>query len=409
MTGNHDLNDETTRRVTAYTVTAVADYIKATLESDPRLSDLTVVGEASGYRNPSSGHHYFSLRDDKSVIRCVMFRSGKGGEFLSDGNQVICHGRISMYPARGDMQFYVDRVEPDGVGALQKAFEELRKRLETEGIFDLDRKRTIPSMPSRIAVITSPTGAVIQDILNVLTRRYPLAELTLIPASVQGEKAAPEIVQAFQILNAIDDIDVVILARGGGSLEDLWPFNEESVARAIFGSNVPVVTGIGHETDTTIADYVADKRAPTPSAAAEIIAPDIYDLTESTVDYATRIDSAIIRIIRDNRSRFELALDRINARTPDTTVPRQNIREFLTLAQLASQRAIDSYRQQLATVEASLNALGPSNILDRGYVIAQLSNGKVATSAKQYASGDKLGLTFSDGSVEATVDNIELQ
>lgn len=409
MTGNHDLNDETTRRVTAYTVTAVADYIKATLESDPRLSDLTVVGEASGYRNPSSGHHYFSLRDDKSVIRCVMFRSGKGGEFLSDGNQVICHGRISMYPARGDMQFYVDRVEPDGVGALQKAFEELRKRLETEGIFDLDRKRTIPSMPSRIAVITSPTGAVIQDILNVLTRRYPLAELTLIPASVQGEKAAPEIVQAFQILNAIDDIDVVILARGGGSLEDLWPFNEESVARAIFGSNVPVVTGIGHETDTTIADYVADKRAPTPSAAAEIIAPDIYDLTESTVDYATRIDSAIIRIIRDNRSRFELALDRINARTPDTTVPRQNIREFLTRAQLASQRAIDSYRQQLATVEASLNALGPSNILDRGYVIAQLSNGSVATNAKQYASGDKLGLTFSDGSVEATVDNIELQ
>ena len=395
MTGNHDLNDETTRRVTAYTVTAVADYIKATLESDPRLSDLTVVGEASGYRNPSSGHHYFSLRDDKSVIRCVMFRSGKGGEFLSDGNQVICHGRISMYPARGDMQFYVDRVEPDGVGALQKAFEELRKRLETEGIFDLDRKRTIPSMPSRIAVITSPTGAVIQDILNVLTRRYPLAELTLIPASVQGEKAAPEIVQAFQILNAIDDIDVVILARGGGSLEDLWPFNEESVARAIFG--------------TTIADYVADKRAPTPAAAAVIIAPDIYDLTESTVDYATRIDSAIIRIIRDNRSRFELALDRINARTPDTTVPRQNIREFLTRAQLASQRAIDSYRQQLATVEASLNALGPSNILDRGYVIAQLSNGSVATNAKQYASGDKLGLTFSDGSVEATVDNIELQ
>ena len=409
MTGNHDLNDETTRLVTAYTVTAVADYIKATLESDPRLSDLTVVGEASGYRNPSSGHHYFSLRDDKSVIRCVMFRSGKGGEFLSDGNQVICHGRISMYPARGDMQFYVDRVEPDGVGALQKAFEELRKRLETEGIFDLDRKRIIPSMPSRIAVITSPTGAVIQDILNVLTRRYPLAELTLIPASVQGEKAAPEIVQAFQILNAIDDIDVAILARGGGSLEDLWPFNEESVARAIFGSNVPVVTGIGHETDTTIADYVADKRAPTPSAAAEIIAPDIYDLTESTVDYGTRINSAIIRIIRDNRSRFELALDRINGRTPVTTIPRQNIREFLTRAQLASQRAIDSSRQQLATVEASLNALGPSNILDRGYVIAQLSNGSVATSAKQYASGDKLGLTFSDGSVEATVDNIELQ
>lgn len=262
MTSSEESDEAASSRQTAYTVSAVAEYLKASLESDPRLADLMVVGEVSGYRNPSSGHHYFALRDEQSVLRCVMFRGGRGGQFLSDGSQVICHGRISIYTARGDLQYYVDQVEPDGVGALQKAFEEMRKRLESEGLFESGRKRQLPAMPARIAVITSPTGAVIQDILNVLTRRYPLAEVILIPTAVQGEKAAPEIVRAFQALNALDDIDVAIVARGGGSLEDLWSFNEETVARAIFASNVPVISAIGHETDTTIADLVADVCAP---------------------------------------------------------------------------------------------------------------------------------------------------
>ena len=278
MTISEESDEAASSRQTAYTVSAVAEYLKASLESDPRLADLMVVGEVSGYRNPSSGHHYFALRDEQSVLRCVMFRGGRGGQFLSDGSQVICHGRISIYTARGDLQYYVDQVEPDGVGALQKAFEEMRKRLESEGLFESGRKRQLPAMPARIAVITSPTGAVIQDILNVLTRRYPLAEVILIPTAVQGEKAAPEIVRAFQALNALDDIDVAIVARGGGSLEDLWSFNEETVARAIFASNVPVISAIGHETDTTIADLVADVCAPTPSAAAEIVAPATADL-----------------------------------------------------------------------------------------------------------------------------------
>lgn len=409
MTSSEDSSpgsgEETVAQQTAYTVSAVAEYLKSSLESDPRLADLMVVGEVSGYRNPASGHHYFALRDEQSVLRCVMFRPGRGGRFLTDGSQVICHGRISLYTARGDLQFYVDQVEPDGVGALQKAFEEMRRRLESEGLFEPGRKRRLPYLPARIAVITSPTGAVIQDILNVLTRRYPLAEVVLIPTSVQGEKAADEIVQAFRALNSLDDIDVAIVARGGGSLEDLWSFNEEVVARAIFASNVPVISAIGHETDTTIADLVADVRAPTPSAAAEIVAPALAALAGDVAGFAARIDEIIGRSVRDNRSQFELAVDRMNLRVPDTTLPRQRIDDLLTRARLAGQRLVESSKLRLATVEASLSALGPAKILRRGYTITRLADGSAAISASQFAAGDRMAVTFADGSVDATVDN----
>ena len=404
MTSSEESDEAASSRQTAYTVSAVAEYLKASLESDPRLADLMVVGEVSGYRNPSSGHHYFALRDEQSVLRCVMFRGGRGGQFLSDGSQVICHGRISIYTARGDLQYYVDQVEPDGVGALQKAFEEMRKRLESEGLFESGRKRQLPAMPARIAVITSPTGAVIQDILNVLTRRYPLAEVILIPTAVQGEKAAPEIVRAFQALNALDDIDVAIVARGGGSLEDLWSFNEETVARAIFASNVPVISAIGHETDTTIADLVADVCAPTPSAAAEIVAPATADLAGEVAGYAARIDEIVRRRVADSRSHFELAVDRMNLRVPDTALPRQRIDDLLVRARLAGQRLVESSKLRLATDEASLSALGPKKILGRGYTITRLADGKAATSALQFETGDRMAVTFADGSVDATVD-----
>lgn len=404
MTSSEESDEAASSRQTAYTVSAVAEYLKASLESDPRLADLMVVGEVSGYRNPSSGHHYFALRDEQSVLRCVMFRGGRGGQFLSDGSQVICHGRISIYTARGDLQYYVDQVEPDGVGALQKAFEEMRKRLESEGLFESGRKRQLPAMPARIAVITSPTGAVIQDILNVLTRKYPLAEVILIPTAVQGEKAAPEIVRAFQALNTLDDIDVAIVARGGGSLEDLWSFNEETVARAIFASNVPVISAIGHETDTTIADLVADVCAPTPSAAAEIVAPATADLAGEVAGYAARIDEIVGRRVADSRSHFELAVDRMNLRVPDTALPRQRIDDLLVRARLAGQRLVESSKLRLATVEASLSALGPKKILGRGYTITRLADGKAATSALQFETGDRMAVTFADGSVDATVD-----
>ena len=391
---------------TAYTVSAVTNYLKSTLESDPRLADITVIGEVSGYRNPSSGHHYFSLRDEQSVIRSVMFRSGSGAQFLSDGAQVICHGSISIYTARGDLQLYVDEIIPDGIGALQQAYEKMRKRLESEGLFDIDRKRELPKLPDKIAVITSPTGAVMQDILNVLTRRYPLATVILIPTSVQGEKSAPEIVKAFKALNSMESIDVAIVARGGGSLEDLWAFNEEMVARAIFSSNVPVISAIGHETDTTIADHVADRRAPTPSAAAEIVAPDIADLAGHVAANASRIEEMIYRNVRDKRSHFEMSIDRMNLRVPDVILPRQKVDDLLTRAKLAEQRLFESSINRLATMKASLNALSPKKILGRGYAIAKLTDGNAATSASQFQTNDKMTVVLADGSVDTTVNKI---
>jgi len=335
-----------------------------------------------------------------------MFRSGLGAQFLSDGSQVICHGSVSIYTARGDLQLYVDEISPDGIGALQQAYEKMRKRLEAEGLFDIDRKRALPNLPNQIAVITSPTGAVIQDILNVLTRRYPLATVILIPTSVQGEKSAPEIVKAFKALNSMESIDVAIVARGGGSLEDLWAFNEEIVARAIFSSNVPVISAIGHETDTTIADYVADRRAATPSAAAEIVAPDITELASYVSADASRIEEIIYRTLQDKRSNLEISVDRMNLRVPDVALPRQKIDDLLTRARLAEQGLLESSKHQLATAKASLNALSPKKILGRGYAIAKLPNGNAATSASQFHPKDKMTVVLADGSVNTTVDKI---
>ncbi len=335
-----------------------------------------------------------------------MFRYGRGGEFISDGTQVIVHGKVSIYTARGDMQIYVDRVQPDGIGALQQAFEELRTRLETEGLFDPSRKRALPDFPAKIAAITSPSGAVIQDILNVLSRRYPLAELVLIPTAVQGESAAPEIVTAIAAANAMEDIDLAIVARGGGSLEDLWPFNEEIVARAIFGSSVPIVSAVGHETDFTIADFVADLRAPTPSAAAEIVAPDVYDLARDVAGYAAFMQQAVQRLVRDKQVQLEFLLDRMELRAPDTDTPRQRVDELLTRAKLAASRIVDARRQDVRRLEAQLGALGPGQILQRGYSIVRIKDRAVAGSANDISPGDELEITLEGGEVDATANAV---
>ena len=384
----------------------VSSLIKTYLESSPVLADLTVSGEVSNYRHPSSGHHYFTLRDAESALSCVMFRYGRGGEFIADGSQVIVHGKVSVYTARGDMQLYVDRVQPDGVGALQQAFEELRLRLEQEGLFDPARKRELPKFPEKIAAITSPSGAVIQDITNVLSRRYPLAELVLIPSAVQGENAAPEIVRAISAVNAMDDIDVAIVARGGGSLEDLWPFNEEIVARAIFGCNKPVISAVGHETDFTIADFVADLRAPTPSAAAEIVAPDVHDLARDVAGYAAYLAQTIERSVRERRTQLDFLLDRMESRAPDTDTPRQRVEELLTRAKLAASHVFEARRQDVRRLEAQLTALGPHQILGRGYSIVRVKDGPVAVSAGDISAGDELQITLHDGEVDATANEV---
>ena len=394
---------DTTATDAVYSVSQVSELIKGYLEASPVLSDLTVSGEVSNYRKPSSGHHYFTLRDAESALSCVMFRYGRGGEFIRDGAQVIVHAKVSIYTARGDLQLYVDTIRPDGVGALQQAFEELYARLKSDGLFDPSRKRPLPAFPAKIAVMTSPSGAVIQDILNVLSRRYPLAELMLVPTAVQGESAAAQIVQAITAVNSMDDIDVLIVARGGGSLEDLWPFNEEIVARSIFGCNVPVISAVGHETDFTISDFVADMRAPTPSAAAEIVAPDVYDLARAVASYAALLQQGTQRLVRDRRVELEFLLDRMEYRAPDTVTPRQRVEDLLARAKLAASRIAEFRRQDVRRLEAQLGALGPSKILARGYSIVRIKGGPVTASVNDVTAGDLLEIMLQDGEVDAEV------
>ena len=261
-----------------FTISQVTFHVRGVLEREVELQDLWVRGEVSNLARPGSGHSYFSLRDGSSSLRCVMFRGSGGGVLLEAGASVIAHGRISVYEVRGDLQMIVDLVQPEGAGELQLRLEELRLKFEREGLLDPSRKRPLPPLPRRIGVVTSPTGAVLQDIRTVVERRYPLVELLLAPCAVQGDGAAVTIVDAFEALNKTPDVDLAILARGGGSMEDLQPFNEEPVGRAVYSSRAPVVSAVGHETDTTLVDLVADRRAPTPSVAAEMAVPDRAEL-----------------------------------------------------------------------------------------------------------------------------------
>lgn len=385
-----------------FTVSQVASYLKAALEADPALMDLWISGEVSNHRRYGSGHAYFSLRDASSTIRCVMFRGGRGHEFLENGTQILAHGRISYYTARGDLQFYVDLAKPEGQGALQIAFERLKAKLESEGLFDPGRKREIPRFPQRIAVVTSPSGAVFHDIVNVLTRRYRLAEVVLVPATVQGDTAAPAIAEAITVANAIPNVDTLVVARGGGSLEDLWPFNEEIVARAIFGSRVPVVSAVGHETDFTIADLVADVRAPTPSAAAELVAPDQRDLMAAITDWAARLTSTMQRHLEDRRDGLELAADRLAAGLPDLEAERLKVDNLLRSSRLAVDGFMRLHRAQAEGIISRLEALNPAAILDRGYAIVRtIPEDAVLTKVENVNPGDRVLVTVSDGDIEA--------
>jgi len=387
---------------TVYTVGQIATYLKETLEANPALSDVWVTGEVSNFRRAASGHCYFSLRDSDGVMRCVMFRPARGSEFLSDGAQVLAHGRISFYTARGDLQFYVDLTKPEGLGALQQAFEEMKRRLEAEGLFDLGRKRPLPAFPERIAVVTSPDAAALQDVLNILGRRYPLVEMLVAATQVQGDTAAPGIVSALALVGETPDVDVVIVTRGGGSLEDLWPFNEEIVARAIFACPVPVISAVGHETDVTIADLVADMRAPTPSAAAEIVVPDRVELLARVSGSADAIIDIARRMIRERRLGVDLAADRLGERAPDTRVHRERIDNLLRSARLAAGTLLDTHRVKIGALEAELRALGPTQILRRGYAIVRKGkDGPVLSSVANTSSGDALDITLADGQVEA--------
>ena len=386
-----------------YTVSQVSQHVKEVLENDPLLADVLVEGEVSNLRVSSAGHSYFSLKDDQALLNCVMFRGQPGAELLASGSAVLAHGRLQFYEPRGSTDFMVDLAMAAGVGELALELERLTLRLEAEGLFEQSRKRSLPLFPKVIGVVTSPSGAVLHDIQNVLRRRYPLAELLLAPSLVQGPNAAGELVAAIEGLNRDGRADVIVLARGGGALEELWPFNEEEVARAIYASRIPTVSAIGHETDFTISDRVADLRAPTPSAAAEIVVPDQYVLRQQLdeiLGYFDRIWAYHSDSRRSDVARMSGILEGI---LPDTNNWRRRVDDVARSAGIALVNRLKLTRLQVENRQDRIRTLDPVATLRRGYSVVQKGTaGDVVTKAGQVEVGDSLSITVSDGIVDAT-------
>lgn len=407
----------------------VGQYLKSMMDRDHLLSRLLVRGELSNYKMYPSGHHYFTLKDGEGALRCVMFRSdAQSLRFRPEnGMQVIAAGRVTVFPRDGQYQMYCARLTPEGVGDLALAFEQLKEKLAREGLFDPARKKEIPVFPRKIALITSPAGAAVRDMIRILGARWPLAEIKVIPVRVQGMEAPQEIAAAIQWANWNGVADLIITGRGGGSMEDLWAFNEEVVARAIYASGIPVISAVGHEPDVTIADFVADLRAATPSNAAELAVPDQNEVYVSLLGNGERLE----RTISIRLSRYRQTLDRLAASRP-MTEPGSYFREKRLLLDFQSSRlahglrsssagqrerlsrlsaafpgsaarTVTQCRERLNALAASLDALSPLKVLGRGYAIARRGDGKAVVSTGDVVSGDKLELTLSDGSVDCRV------
>jgi exodeoxyribonuclease VII large subunit len=390
--------------IEATTVSALARYLKDLLESNLTLTNLWVEGEISNLTRSQRGHVYFTLKDANAAIQCVMFQRQYRGAPLESGAQVLAHGNVSFYEQRGNIQLIVDFVQPAGVGARQAEFERLKEKLAADGLFDEARKRPLPVFPERIGVVTSPTGAVFHDISNVLARRWPLAELILAPTPVQGAEAAIGITEAVRQLNGIGGIDVIIIARGGGSIEELWPFNEEIVARAVYASAVPIVSGVGHETDFTIADYVADARAPTPSAAAEAVAPDWRDISRRVEGMLLAASLATKGRLNRHVVDLERAGRRLRSALPDVSRQNERLAALLRHAAGALNHSFDQRIERANSYASRLRALDPNATLARGYSVVQIRDGKQAvTSVKQVKGRERLDVHVKDGRFPAEV------
>jgi exodeoxyribonuclease VII large subunit len=396
-----------------FSVSGVTAYIKSRLESDLTLRDLWLEGEISNWRKAPSGHLYFTLKDPDASIRCVMWRSTVPRlSYLpaGDGEAVLAHGHVSVYEQSGQYQFYVDELEPVGLGALHAQFEQLKARLAQEGLFDEARKRPPPTFPRRIGVVTSPVGAALRDILNVLRRRYPLAEVILSPTQVQGEDAPPQIVSALGALSHVEGVDVIILARGGGSLEDLWAFNDERVARAVVASPIPVVCGVGHETDFTIADFVADLRAPTPSAAAELVTPDQDELARHLRLVVAQLLSAAGEAIAERRRLLAGEVRALRRLSPQTWIDqrRQRVDDLSHVAQTDIAHQLSLGRERLSGLSSRLSALNPEATLARGYaIIRHEGDTRVVSRVGQVSPGDRLSVRVSDGEFKSVVQETD--
>ena len=389
-----------------YTISQLTAHISRLIDDDPALGDLWVEGEISNFSRASSGHCYFTLKDAGSQIGCVMWRSvAERQRYLPTGGDLVrVHGRVGVYEAGGRYQLYVDKIQPAGVGNLYLEFEQLKARLEADGLFDPQRKRPLPRFPRCIGVVTSPTAAALRDILNVLSRRYPLASVLLSPTQVQGDAAPPQIVAALGALNEQNDVDVIIVARGGGSLEDLWAFNDEQVARAVAASRIPIICGVGHETDFSLADFAADARAPTPSAAAELVAPDCAELRAQTMGQAAALTTVLQGAIEERRwhlAEQSRALKHLSP-TVQLVQSRQRVDDLLGRAGAAARHNLTLRRERVGGLAGRLVGVSPLGTLERGYaVVRRQETGTVVQSASQVAAGDALAIRVADGEFDA--------
>jgi exodeoxyribonuclease VII large subunit len=435
------------------TVTALTNYIKRKFDADPYLHRVYLIGEISNFRMRANSHQYFSLKDENAKISAIMFKSAfaKVKFQPEEGMKVIVSGRISLYPGNGSYQIYIDSMQPDGVGALYQAYEQLKEKLAKEGLFSAP-KRPIPKYPKRIAIVTSPSGAVIRDIITTVGRRYPIAQLVLFPAVVQGNEAAPSIAAQIKMINTLPDFDTIIIGRGGGSIEDLWPFNEEIVARAIFDSKLPIISSVGHETDTTIADLVADMRAATPTAAAELATPVLTDLLEGLQTVQLQMITAFKNLLKIRNQQVQHLQQSYIFQEP------QRLYEgYLQNVDMLTEKMINLQQQQLTSLEAdfknvanrllvnspaakikmaeqtvehlkltainhvsnqftkhtnetkrliaTLDTLSPLKVMSRGYTYVTKDD-EVVNSVKNLALNDEIQLNFNDGKVDATIKTI---
>lgn len=392
------------------TVTQVNTYIKALLDESVPLRNIYISGEISNFTHYyRTGHLYFTLKDESSQLKAVMFSSNASRlRFQAEnGMKVICRGRISVYSKSGEYQLYVDDMQPDGVGALSLAFEQLKKKLSQEGLFDEAHKKPIPPFPSKIGVATSNIGAAVEDIKNITARRYPLAEIIICPTVVQGENAPADIVRSIKMLDGFDGIDVIILGRGGGSAEDLWAFNSEEVARAVFACETPIVSAVGHETDFTICDFVSDLRAPTPSAAAELVCPDINKLYSDLSVKKNALDFYITnRIETLEQDLCDITQNGAFADAESFFAAYQDNLEVLSeRLNDAFSFTIDDKEKKFLNASARLEALSPLSVLMRGYCVAS-KNGKAVKSKKDIKKDDELTLRFADGRVDISVGEV---
>ena len=395
-----------------FSVTQLNEYVRMLLDGNAVLSDIWIKGEISNFTNQyRTGHMYFSVKDAGATVRVVMFRShaARLGFEPADGMKVVLHGRVSAYVQGGQYQFYADHMQADGFGNLFLAFEQTKARLAAEGLFAEDRKKPIPSLPHRVGIITSPTGAAIRDIINVTGRRYPQGELLIFPSLVQGEQAAAYLAGGIRYFNRAANVDVIIIGRGGGSIEDLWAFNDEGLAREIAASSIPVISAVGHETDFTICDFVADLRAPTPSAAAELVFPDRAALKSDLQAKLSKIDALVRSDVAAKREKLNLLASSRAMRAPAAVIADKQMRidDLSVRMHNAMDKLMQSHARELAANAARLEALSPLAVLSRGYAVTYREDGEVVTSVEPIKKGQSITVRYKDGSVDAQVTQIK--